>query len=194
VHATREHIGEAFCNNFNTQEALTQFFNLVTETNKYFTDHTHVNYYVYKAIESISTTFLNSLGLLKGSGVLSYLGNETTSNNSATEKIMDNVVNFRKEVRNQAIKDKNTDVLDRCDAFRKEMCTFGIRIQDSNEDSRWSFEDRETLLKEAEEKEKNEIAKNKRKMEAEEEKRKKKEEKDRKRKINPLEMFKADPE
>lgn len=79
-----------------------------------------------------------------------------------------------------------------CDNFREEISELGIRVKDSGEDSKWSWEDKELLKKEKDEKIANEKKKEEAKQKANEQKLQKEKEKLEKSKVNPCEMFRTE--
>lgn len=130
--------------------------------------------------------------MLKGDSVLSYLGTESSSSDTLVTSIMDKVIEFRSEVRTTSIKDKQTNITEKCDVFRDTLGDLGIRVQDSGNDSKWSFEDKEVLKKEKEEKINNALAKEEKKRKANEEKEAKELEKEEKKKLSHVDMFKTE--
>jgi len=80
------------------------------------------------------------------------------------------------------------------DKLREDFIEMGIKIVDSGEDSMWSMHDKDSLLKEREAKAKQQEEEQLRKQQINDEKNLKKQQKEEKMKINPVDMFRNDPE
>lgn len=111
-----------------------------------------------------------------------------------TQDILNKTVALRNEVRKYAIKNKNNELTQLGDKLREDFIEMGIKIVDSGEDSMWSMHDKDSLLKEREAKAKQVEEEQMRKQQINNEKNLKKQQKDDKMKINPVDMFRNDPE
>lgn len=105
--------------------------------------------------------------------------------------MLDTLAQFRGDVRVESIKSQCNSITECCDKLRDSIADLGVRIVDSGSESKWSFEDKETLREEKQERLKSIQLKEDKKKKENDSKEQREREKLEKSKISHLEMFKT---
>lgn len=106
-------------------------------------------------------------------------------------QLLDRIVKFRNGIRTQAIVSSSQEVVQQCDAFRENLCDLGVRVTDSGNESKWSFEDKDVLLKEKEDKERTAAQREERRKKDNASKEQKEREKSEKSQVSPQNLFRT---
>ena len=159
--SSKKNIHQFFCDNFNTPGVISTILDLIKKVYEYQDKcntkksiKLHLIYGIAKYISDI----LKCLGLIYNTDFVDYFRISENNGNKNEEEIltpfMDIITNFRAEVKNTCITEKDTKkVLTLCDKLRDEILpNAGIRIEDKGkgEKSVWKFFDKEEYLKEKE--------------------------------------------
>ncbi|BFU18438.1 cysteine--tRNA ligase, putative [Entamoeba histolytica HM-1:IMSS-B] len=138
----RKGIHTALCNNFDTATAMNHLFALIRKCNEY--------------LSSTSSTLLLRSALYYIQKMLKVFGIEEkqVSSSSDNAPLLDTWCLFRTEVRKEAIKSKNTNILNLCDKVRDEdLPKVGVRVEDDGKTA-WKLGNPEEILASIEEKKK----------------------------------------
>lgn len=147
IQATPTLIHTAFCDNFNTPKAILALQNLISSLNSYINSYQKNSKWVLlKNGSDLIKDSLFSMGISYEEGSEQNLENDNS-------KMIDAVVEFRKNVKNAAT-DKNLEkIFMLCDSLRdKEMVEFGVKVEDIGTDSIWKLQKKEEILEEMKQK------------------------------------------
>ncbi|KAG5849213.1 hypothetical protein ANANG_G00107580 [Anguilla anguilla] len=194
-------VHEALCDNIDTRTALEEMRSLVGQSNAYIASRKSAklapNRLLLESIALYLTNMLKMFGAINGAESIGFPVGGDGQNVDLESTVMPYLKvlsDFREGVRKIAREEKVTEVLQMCDEVRDStLPELGVRLEDHEGlPTVVKLVDRETLLKEKEEKRKVEEEKRKKKEEA----LKKKQEQERARlekmKIHPSEMFRSE--
>lgn len=192
---TKDAVHEALCDNVNTRTALESLRELIGEANIYMANargaNRTPNRMILKNIASYITYLLKVFGAIEVEEEIGF-PQSTTQNVNIEEAVMPFLsafAQFREDVRTISREQKATGILKLCDELRDDVLpNLGVRLEDGISPPTIKLVDRDTLLKEREEKLKKEELKRL-------EKEKKKQEMEAKiaqEKIPPWELFKKE--
>ncbi|XP_014277584.1 cysteine--tRNA ligase, cytoplasmic [Halyomorpha halys] len=186
---TKEAVHEALCDNLDTRSALDKIKECISKCNIYLKNDDAKS----QLIKSISTYIMKLLkvfGIIVENEQIGFSVSEAFNFSNVEEKLMPYLKvfgEFRDEVRRKAKEINNKDILECCDILRDtKLPELGVRLEDrEGKPSAIKLVDKETLLKEKQEKElqkqlKEEAKKKQQALQAE---------KDAQRRIHPKEMF-----
>lgn len=192
-------VHKAMCDSINTPLAMKEVMNLITACNTYMSSFYNVAHYSHSLMRDISgyvTDLLKMFGVIETNDSIGFQSAGQSSSVNLEETIMPylNVLSkFRDEIRTEARESKTTPILKLCDELRDNVLpNLGVLIEDLTDRTVVKLCDRETLLKEKEQKllmaERKKAEDLKRKEEILQAQR----EKEAKKSINPTEMFLKD--
>lgn len=192
---TKDAVHEALCDNVNTRTALESLRELIGEANIYMANargaNRTPNRMILKNIASYITYLLKVFGAIEVEEEIGF-PQSTTQNVNIEEAVMPFLsafAQFREDVRTISREQKATGILKLCDELRDDVLpNLGVRLEDGISPPTIKLVDRDTLMKEREEKLKKEELKRL-------EKEKKKQEMEAKlaqEKIPPWELFKKE--
>jgi cysteinyl-tRNA synthetase len=150
----------ALLDNFNTKEAIQQLSYLVNSANSYLTNNPERKGYLLKKVAVYVSKILRVFGVIDSKKEFGFQSEEAGSGMSKDEVARPYVevfANFRNAVRAAAKENKSAvELLKICDKFRDEdMVQLGVKIADESEFP-FSFVPIEQLLREREDKKRNE--------------------------------------
>ncbi|XP_060715063.1 cysteine--tRNA ligase, cytoplasmic isoform X1 [Tachysurus vachellii] len=197
----KEGIHEALCDNMDTRTVLEEMRALVGQSNTYMAARKSAklqpNRMLLQSIARYLTDMFRIFGAIEGTEPIGFPVGRNDRNVDLESTIMPYVMvlsDFREGVRKIAREQKVTEVLQMCDTVRDDILPeLGVRLED-HEGLRTAVKlvDRETLLKEREEKKKLEEEKRKKKEEAARKKQEQEMAKLAKMKMPPNEMFRSE--
>eukprot|EP01117_Protostelium_nocturnum_P008836 TRINITY_DN3166_c0_g1_i1.p1 TRINITY_DN3166_c0_g1~~TRINITY_DN3166_c0_g1_i1.p1 ORF type:complete len:615 (+),score=267.66 TRINITY_DN3166_c0_g1_i1:63-1907(+) len=174
-------VHNALSDNFDTPTAIAVLQDLVNKTNSYKSSVKEPRVYLIRTIAAFITRIFKIFGLIEEN-----VGFSSAAKDDSKDPVIQAFVEFRNEVRQSAIAKNTEGVLRACDNIRDNaLPTLGFRLTDGKDGTSWSFEDKERLMKEQEQKKQEELKKKLEKEKKEEEQRQKLE----KSKIPPQELF-----
>ncbi|KAJ8249094.1 hypothetical protein GJAV_G00231110 [Gymnothorax javanicus] len=171
----KEAVHEALCDNIDTRTALDEMRSLVSLSNTYMAGRKASkltpNRMLMKSIAAYLTSMLKIFGAIEESESIGFpvAGNgQSVDLESTVMPYLKALSDFREGVRKVAREEKVTEVLQLCDALRDDILPdLGVRLEDHEGlPTVVKLVNRETLLKEREEKKKMELEKQKKKEEA----------------------------
>lgn len=186
---TKEAVHDALCDNLDTRSALDKIKECISKCNIYLKNDDAKSHLI-KSISTYITKLLKIFGVITENEQIGFAVSEAFNFSNVEEKLMPYLKvfgEFRDEVRRKAKEISNKDILEFCDSLRDtKLPELGVRLEDrEGKPSAIKLVDKETLLKEKQEKEHQKLLK--------EESKKKQQalqaEKDAQRKIHPKEMF-----
>ncbi|XP_076856467.1 cysteine--tRNA ligase, cytoplasmic isoform X1 [Brachyhypopomus gauderio] len=199
----KEAVHEALCDNIDTRSALEEMRALVGQSNSYIagrkSSRMFPNRMLLQSIALYLTHMFKTFGAIEGTEPIGFpvgTNGQRTDLESTVMPYLKVLSDFRESVRRIAREQKVTEVLQLCDAVRDDILPdLGVRLED-HEGLRTVLKlvDRETLMKEREEKKKLEEEKKKKKEEALRKKQEQEMAKQAKMKIPPSEMFRSETE
>lgn len=188
----------ALCDNIDTKSSLDAIRELIGHCNVYLRDNGQVvNVQLLEEIAIYITELLQVFGAIqvpkKSIGFPAGSGGEGAGNKEETlMPYLSALADFRKVVRESARDVKATAILQLCDELRDEILpNLGVRLEDKEGYSVVKLVDRETLIRERDEKKRREDQKKADQLAKLEVQRQKEKEKLEQMKINPLDMFKT---
>uniref|UniRef100_A0AAY4DB33 Cysteine--tRNA ligase, cytoplasmic n=1 Tax=Denticeps clupeoides TaxID=299321 RepID=A0AAY4DB33_9TELE len=197
----RSAVHEALCDNIDTRTALEEMRALVSHSNSYMASRKSArlmpNRTLLQTIAVYLTDMLKTFGAIEGTEAIGFPvgGNgESADLESTVMPYLRVLSDFREGVRKIAREQKVTDILKLCDSVRDEtLPDLGVRLEDHEGlPTVMKLVDRETLLKEKEEKRKLEEEKRRKKEDAARKKQEQEMAKLAKMKIPPSEMFRSE--
>ncbi|KAL7296928.1 hypothetical protein TKK_0009369 [Trichogramma kaykai] len=130
---TRKKVYEALADDYNTPNAIQAIIKFISSTNKMMADEKKTNGIrdpgSVAAASNYVQTFISKLGI--------KLSSERQSRRDLSN-ILDILINFRHDVRLQAKKDKNMELLQSCDTVRTSLSNCGIDVRDRAHQSTWT--------------------------------------------------------
>lgn len=190
-------IHRALCDSVNTPVVMKEILNLISTANNYMSGYynsKHYNHILMRDIGNYITDLLRIFGAIEANDQMGFANSNSSGESSNfEEKLMPYLTalsKFRDDVRNEARLNKQTPILNMCDNLRDNVLPdLGVLMEDLADRTVVKLCDRETILREREQKLKMAELKKaeelKRKKELEDAKR----EKEAKKSINPKEMF-----
>ncbi|CAH1394990.1 unnamed protein product [Nezara viridula] len=186
---TKEAVHEALCDNLDTRSALDKIKECISKCNIYLKNDDAKSQLI-KSISTYITKLFKIFGVIAENEQIGFGVSETFNFTNVEEKLMPYLRvfgEFRDDVRRKAKEINNKDILEFCDILRDtKLPELGVRLEDrEGKPSAIKLVDKETLLKEKQEKEhqkqlKEESKKKQQALQAE---------KDAQRRIHPKEMF-----
>jgi len=173
LHAMQGEIHEDMQNNFRTQPIMTKLQELVKRTNMYIVKakaHSHPQGYILAQVAAYITRIFKAFGLVGrvGDDWLIEAGSATASkgigfgsDEGASSKeavlgpVLDILAKFRAQVRDEAVKGKQSMLLDLCDSARALLLQQGIQLEDRDKKASFKFlsaSEKRAIDKEAEQK------------------------------------------
>jgi len=159
--SSKSDIFDALADDFDIPEAIQHMQVLIKETYKYLdyfktsTDEIPRSS-VISSIAIYVTKMLRTWGLVKGNQDIGF-GSTETGNGAGTEESLAPYFNllteFREKVRDDALQNKNTKILQECYSFRTALGMVGLRLSDEKCGCTWKLENPENFKKEMEIKE-----------------------------------------
>ncbi|CAB9497860.1 Cysteine--tRNA ligase [Seminavis robusta] len=179
---TQQKVHESLLDNFNTKDAMLALMSVISQANVYLRiPDVKPAVLTLKSIAVYVTQILKVFGVVTGNDDFGFetSGAGEGDDGAAANAVIDVLVSFREQVRNEAlaaVKASKDDpaaaaraiqsILQNCDLLRDEvMPTVGVRVEDRADGSRWNREDPATMMKEIQEKKAKEAAVKKDKME-----------------------------
>ena len=196
---TKKSVHAALCDNIDTKSALDAIRELISHANIYIRDiQASVNVQLLEEIAIYITELLQIFGAISNKNKKS-IGFPAKSGDGESENkeeilipYLTALADFRKVVRESALEVKATKILQLCDELRDEILpNLSVRLEDKEGKSVIKLVDRETLMREKEEKKKREEQKKAEQLAKAEAQRQKDKEREEQRKINPKDMFKS---
>ncbi|XP_060768022.1 cysteine--tRNA ligase, cytoplasmic isoform X2 [Neoarius graeffei] len=197
----KERVHEALCDNIDTRTALEEMRALVGQSNTYMAARKSAkllpNRMLLQSIAHYLTNMFKTFGAIEGTEPIGFPVGRNDQNVDLESTVMPYLKvlsDFREGVRKIAREQKVTEVLQLCDAVRDDILPeLGVRLEDHEGlPTVVKLVDRETLLKERDEKKKLEEEKRKKKEEAARKKQEQEMAKLAKMKIPPSEMFRSE--
>ncbi|KAF4090971.1 hypothetical protein AMELA_G00031730 [Ameiurus melas] len=197
----KEGVHEALCDNIDTRTALEEMRALVGQSNTYIAARKSAkllpNRMLLQSIAHYLTDMFKTFGAIEGTEPIGFPVGRNDQNVDLESTVMPYLKvlsDFREVIRKIAREQKVTEVLQLCDAVRDDILPeLGVRLEDHEGlHTVVKLVDRETLLKEREEKKKLEEEKRKKKEEAARKKQEQEVAKLAKMKIPPSEMFRSE--
>ncbi|XP_070507049.1 cysteine--tRNA ligase, cytoplasmic [Chironomus tepperi] len=196
---TKKAVHAALCDNIDTKSALDSIRELISHANIYIRDiQSAVNVQLLEEIAIYITELLQIFGAIsnKNKKFIGFPAKTADGESENKEEILipylSALADFRKVVRESALEVKATKILQLCDELRDEILpNLSVRLEDKEGKSVIKLVDRETLMKEKEEKKKREEQKKAEQLAKAEAQRLKDKEREEQRKINPKDMFKS---
>ncbi|KAH7729373.1 cysteine--tRNA ligasecytoplasmic [Aphelenchoides avenae] len=188
-------IHRALCDSIDTRTVMEKIREIVTMGNVYIMDKEKQsqppNCNLLKTLAEYITWLLKMFGAIPESQQLGFPtdqnGNIAENREELVMPYLQALSEFREKIREIAREKKVIDILDECDRLRDDVLPeLGVRLEDRLNETLVKLVDRETLLREREQKKAVEAAKLAEKLK----KQKEKEEKDAQKRIPPQEMFK----
>ncbi|KHN83584.1 Cysteine--tRNA ligase, cytoplasmic [Toxocara canis] len=201
----KSEVNAALCDSVDTRAVIEKIRELIGLGNAYIVEmerqNTIPNCLLLRNIAAYMTWLLKIFGAIpqnveigfpiESSGPLSCLGGPSTSAEAVLMPYLLALADFREKVRNIAREHKVVGILQECDRLRDEVLPgLGVRLEDRSSQTCVKLVDRETLLREQQQKKAVEAAKQLEK----ERKLKEKKEKEAAKRIPPWEMFKRGEE
>ncbi|XP_053473133.1 cysteine--tRNA ligase, cytoplasmic isoform X2 [Ictalurus furcatus] len=197
----KEGVHEALCDNIDTRTALEEMRALVGQSNTYMAARKSArllpNRMLLQSIAHYLTDMFKTFGAIEGTEPIGFPVGRNDQNVDLESTVMPYLKvlsDFREAIRKIAREQKVTEVLQLCDTVRDDILPeLGVRLEDHEGlHTVVKLVDRETLLKEREEKKKLEEEKRKKKEEAARKKQEQEVAKLAKMKIPPSEMFRSE--
>lgn len=192
----RKAIHAALCDNIDTKTALFSTRELITNSNTYIADKKSlVNLQLLEEIAIYITDLLQVFGAIekpkKSIGFPSISsGNEAVNKEEILMPYLSALADFRKDVRDHAREVNASTILKLCDELRDEILpNLSVRLEDKEGVSVVKLVDRETLMREREDKKRRDEQKKAEQLLKLELQRQKEKEKLEQMKINPADMF-----
>lgn len=186
---TKEAVHEALCDNLDTRSALDKIKECISKCNIYLKNN-YAKSHLIKSISIYISKLLKIFGVIAENEQIGFAVSEAFNFSNVEEKLMPYLRvfgEFRDEVRRKAKEINNKDILEFCDILRDtKLPELGVRLEDrEGKPSAIKLVDKETLLKEKQDKDhqkqlKEESKKKQLALQAE---------KDAQRRIHPKEMF-----
>lgn len=192
----RKAVHAALCDNIDTKSSLDAIRELIGHSNVYIRDNLKdVNVQLLEEIAIFVTDLLQVFGAIQGpkqSIGFPAGGSGAVNKEEILMPYLSALADFRKAVRESAREVKATAILQLCDELRDEILpNLGVRLEDKEGYSVVKLVDRETLMRERDEKQRREEQKKAEQLAKLELQRQKEKEKLEQMKINPLDMFKS---
>lgn len=192
----RKAVHAALCDNIDTKSSLDAIRELIGHSNVYIRDNQKdVNVQLLEEIAIFVTDLLQVFGAIQGpkqSIGFPAGGSGAVNKEEILMPYLSALADFRKAVRESAREVKATAILQLCDELRDEILpNLGVRLEDKEGYSVVKLVDRETLMRERDEKQRREEQKKAEQLAKLELQRQKEKEKLEQMKINPLDMFKS---
>lgn len=131
LEAAKERVHKQFCDNFNTPGVIDALDETIKKANNYIANPNHKITLLIKALQTLSKPFED----------MGFQYQTEESNDSKNREIIDAVVKFRSNIRQNAKSDFKK-ILEICDTFRdQEMVDLEIRVEDKqiSEPSTWRY-------------------------------------------------------
>ena len=176
---SQDRVDAALRDNIDTKSALIALKDLIKSCNHYLKDYCSPHPQLLDDIASYIKRILTIFGVIdSNSNGIDFDRTSSASPSSSDDilrPVLKSLANFRHEVRNEAKSLKNQRILDICDRLRDdELPLLGVRLEDREGcEPVIKVVDRETLMREREEKKGQEAAKAKRQKEQDEKEKKK---------------------
>uniref|UniRef100_A0A671X7J8 Cysteine--tRNA ligase, cytoplasmic n=1 Tax=Sparus aurata TaxID=8175 RepID=A0A671X7J8_SPAAU len=192
-------IHEALCDNVDTRTVMEEMRVLVGQSNTYIASRKNAklrpNRLLVESIAVYLTNMLKIFGAIEESASIGFpVGGQSQNLESTVMPYLSVLSEFREGVRKIAREQKVMELLQMCDVVRDEtLPELGVRLEDhEGQPTVLKLVDKETLLKEREEKTKIEEEKKKKKEEAARKKQEQEMAKLEKMKVSPCEMFRKE--
>uniref|UniRef100_A0A8C4ETM4 Cysteine--tRNA ligase, cytoplasmic n=1 Tax=Dicentrarchus labrax TaxID=13489 RepID=A0A8C4ETM4_DICLA len=192
-------VHEALCDNVDTRTAMEEMRVLVSQSNSYIASRKNAklrpNRMLVESIAVYLTNMLKIFGAIEESESIGFpMGGQSQNLESTVMPYLSVLSEFREGVRRIAREQKVTELLQLCDAVRNDtLPELGVRLEDHEGlPTVVKLVDKETLLKEREEKKQMEEEKKRKKEEAARKKQEQEMAKLEKMKVPPCEMFRTE--
>jgi cysteinyl-tRNA synthetase len=162
----QEGVDAAMKNDFDTPTALLLLLELVRDSNKYIMENKERKGLLLRKIASYITKILRIWGVVFEKDFASVgAGADVEDKEKLLNPYVKSLVNFRNSVRNAAISQKDSALLQLCDELRDEILPpLGVRIEDSGL-TPYKFDTPEAIMKEIAEKKATQLQQQKKKLE-----------------------------
>lgn len=193
----------ALCDNIDTRTSLMAIKELITSCYIYLKNNIEPNLNVLLEISHFITRIFKAFGVIEKDnlefGFTSKSDSSSTNRETIALPFVQALANFREKIRCKAKEEKQFDVLKLCDRLRDvDLIDLGVKLEDKEIcgliKTTIKFVDKETLMKEKQEKVRMEMAKKAEKVKKAAEALESKELKEAQKKIPPWEMFKQETE
>lgn len=189
-------IHQALCDSINTSNVLKEISNLISSTNSYMSNNYNLPNYNHNIVRDVSlfiTNLMKIFGVIDNNesiGFQSSGGSESLNQEQILMPYLNALSKFRDDIRVEARLTKQIEILKLCDKLRDDVLPdLGVLIEDLSDRTVVKLCDRESLLKEKEQKrltaERKKAEELKRQQELEQERR----EKEAKKSIPPNQLF-----
>uniref|UniRef100_A0A183BVA7 Cysteine--tRNA ligase, cytoplasmic n=1 Tax=Globodera pallida TaxID=36090 RepID=A0A183BVA7_GLOPA len=154
-------IHSAMCDSINTRTVLDKIRASISLLNTYIMERRQeevaLNCYLLANCANFLRDLLCMLGAKPDVGKFEFISQDSTASTDDREAIvmpyLEILAQFREVVRSEARAQKNVDILKECDRLRDEILPeLGVRLEDHSKDTCVKLVDRETLIKEKEQK------------------------------------------